>query len=222
MVLWEQPLRVIVDPFFARNRQPLISPVHVPEQVTEGVPITYIKDVTGGGDITLTDSGPFELIIDNDDKGFSMPIRRTTRYSRPGLEGGNWREHGLSMAYGRYEKNYRRKKQGDGAQPAVWTVRIPRNGEFDVSFYFLDPAIAKREGIGTAFTLSVFHTSKIDTIKMKRDQMKAGWNHLGRYKFFEGEEAVVELSDRAEGILYADAVRWRFVDKITPRHPFAP
>ena len=46
--------------------------------------------------------------------------------------------------------------------------------------------------------------------------MKAGWNHLGRYKFFEGEEAVVELSDRAEGILYADAVRWRFVDRYVP------
>ena len=47
--------------------------------------------------------------------------------------------------------------------------------------------------------------------------MKAGWNHLGRYKFAEGEAAVVELSDLAEGRLYADAVRWRFVDRQAPR-----
>ena len=46
--------------------------------------------------------------------------------------------------------------------------------------------------------------------------MKAGWNYLGRYKFAEGEEAVVELSDRAEGRLYADAVRWRFFDPQNP------
>ena len=48
--------------------------------------------------------------------------------------------------------------------------------------------------------------------------MKAGWNYLGRYKFAEGEEAVVELSDRADGRgrLYADAVRWRFFDPENP------
>ncbi len=222
MVLWEQPLRVIVEPFFARNRQPLISPVRVPEQVTGGTPMAYLKDVTGEGDVIRADMGPFEIIVDNDDKGFSMPIRRTTRYSRPGLEGGNWRERSLPTAYGRYTKNYRQKKPGDGAQPAVWAARIPRDGEFDVGFYFPDPAIARREGIGTTFTLTVFHADKVDTLEMERDLMKAGWNHLGRYKFVEGVEAVVELSDRAKGTLYADAVRWRFVDKITPRHPFAP
>ena len=216
MVVWEQPLRVVVTPFFARNRQPLISPVRVPEQVTEGVPVAYIKDVTGGGNIIHTNSGFLEIIVDNDDKGFSMPIRRVTHYSRPELKGGNWRERNLPMAYGRYEKNYRQKKPGDGAQPAVWAAHIPKTGEFDLSYYFPDQATAKREGIAPTFTLSVFHAGKIDTLKMKRDQMKAGWNHLGRYKFVEGEDAVVELSDRAEGTLYADAVRWRFVDKITP------
>ena len=46
--------------------------------------------------------------------------------------------------------------------------------------------------------------------------MKAGWNHLGRYTFAEGEEAAVELSDRAERGLYADAVRWRFFDPQNP------
>ncbi len=220
MVLWEQPLRVIIEPFFARNRQPLISPVRVPEQVTKGAPIAYLKDVTGEEDMTHADTDPIEIIVDNDDKGFSMPIHRVTRFSRPGLKGGNWRERSLPVAYGRYAKNYRQKKPGDGAQPAVWTAQIPRDGEFDVSFYFPDQATAKREGIAPAFTLTVFHAGKVDTLKMERDLMKAGWNHLGRYKFVNREEAVVELSDRAEGVLYADAVRWRFVDKLIPQQAF--
>ncbi len=210
MVLWDQPFRVMVEPFFARNRRPLVSPVRVPEDVTAGFPVAYVKDVTG------ENSGPLEIVVDNDDDGFSMPIRRATRYFRPGLKGDNWREHSLPMAFGRFETNYRRKRPGDGAQPAVWSARIPRDGEFDVGFYFIDPAMAKRMRIGARFTLTVFHGGKVDTLEMERDQMNAGWNHLGRYTFAEGEEAVVELSDRAKGGLYADAVRWRFFDPQNP------
>ena len=210
MVLWEQPFRVMVEPFFARNRRPLMSPVRIPENVTEGFPTSYVKDVTG------EDSGPVEIIVDNDDDGFSMPVRRATRYFRPGLKGGNWREQGLPMAFGRFETNFRMKSPGDGAQPAVWTAQIPRDGEFDVGFFFPDPSMARRMRIGSSFTLTVFHGGKADTLEMERDQMKAGWNYLGRYKFAEGEEAVVELSDRAEGRLYADAVRWRFFDPQNP------
>ena len=210
MVLWDQPFRVMVEPFFARNRRPLVSPVRVPEKVVEGFPVSYVKDVTGEA------SGPLEIIVDNDDDGFSMPIRRETRYFRPGLKGDNWREHVMPMAFGRFETNYRRKRGGDGAQPAVWTARIPKDGEFDVGFYFPDPSMAKRLRIGSRFTLTVFHGGKADTLKMERDLMKAGWNHLGRYTFAEGEEAAVELSDRAERGLYADAVRWRFFDPQNP------
>ncbi|MDP6040297.1 MAG: hypothetical protein QGG64_17225, partial [Candidatus Latescibacteria bacterium] len=210
MVLWEQPFRVMVEPFFARNRRTLMSPVRVPETVSEGFPTSYVKDVTG------EESGPVEIIVDNDDEGFTMPVRRITRYFRPELKGGNWREQPMPMAFGRFETNFRRKRPGDGAQPAVWTATIPKEGEFDVAFYFLDPSMAKRMKIGSSFTLTIFHGSVVDTLEMERDQLKAGWNYLGRYKFSDAEKAVVELSDRASGMLYADAVRWRFFDPENP------
>ena len=210
MVLWEQPFRVSIEPFFARNRRPLISPVRIPEKVTQGFPESYVKDVTG------EESGPIEIIVDNDDEGFTMPVRRITRYFRPELQGGNWREQGMPMAFGRFETNFRQKNPGDGAQPAIWKARIPKEGEFDVGFYFLDPAMARRMRIGNNFTLTVFHGGKVDTLEMERDQMKAGWNYLGRYKFSEGEEAVVEMPDISDGRLYADAVRWRFFDPENP------
>ena len=81
----------------------------------------------------------------------------------------------------------------------VWAAQMPRDGEFDVSFYFVDPAMARRIRIASAFTLTIFYGGKADTLEIERDLMKAGWNYLGRYKFAEGEEAAVELSDRAEG-----------------------
>ena len=46
--------------------------------------------------------------------------------------------------------------------------------------------------------------------------MQAGWNLLGRCTFPEQSESVVELSDDADGRLYADAVRWRYVDPDNP------
>jgi hypothetical protein len=51
---------------------------------------------------------------------------------------------------------------------------------------------------------------------MKAEVLNGGWNLLGRFHFEEGEEARVELSDQASGRLYADAMRWRWVDPNNP------
>lgn len=210
MVMWEQPFRVMVEPFFARNRRPLMSPVRVPDQVMTGFPESYIKDVTDSEETFI------ELIVDNDDDGFEMPVRRVRKYLRPELKGGNWRERTMPMSFGRYETNYRYKGPGDGAQPAVWSTPIPKTGEYDVAYYFLDPNMARRMRVGKTFSLLVFHGEVIDTLSFERDQMKAGWNHLGRYKFKEGDVGVVELPDLSSGRLYADAIRWRFIDPNRP------
>ncbi|MDA0710845.1 MAG: hypothetical protein O3B73_11615, partial [bacterium] len=210
MVMWEQPFRVSVEPFFARNRRPIVSPVRVPDQVTTGFPESYVREVTD------SDESFVEIIVDNDDEGFDMPIRRERKYLRPELKGGNWTERVLPMAYGRYETNYRFKRAGDGAQPAIWTTIVPKTGEYDVAYYFLDPEMAKRIRIGSYFSLLVSHGARIDTLRFERSQMKAGWNVLGRFNFEKGETARVELPDLSSGMLYADAVRWRFIDPDRP------
>ncbi len=210
MILWDRPFRVSVEPFFARNRRPLVAPLRIPERPMEGNAKSYVREVT-------EEETPFsEIIVDNDDDGFSMPIRRVQRFLRPELKGDNWKEDQMRFAFGRYETTYRWKRAGDGAQPAVWTARLPHAGDYDVAFYTIPPRFWKRRRGASAFTLMVSHGSETDTLKLESEQIEGGWHTLGRFRFEEGEEARVELSDLANGRIYADAVRWRYVDPENP------
>jgi hypothetical protein len=214
LTITDRPNRVSVEPFFAKNRRPLIAPLRVPEEVEPGPADTYVRLVTG-------EETPYiEIIVDDEDESFSMPIRRVQRYLRPGLEGDNWRVSESPFAFGRYNTNYRYKSAGEGAQPAVWSTTIPRTGEYDVAFYFLPSSRGGRRigvwGLASSFELTVIHAGEEATLTRDTSELRGGWNLLGRFDFEEGEEAVVELSDQADGRLYADAVRWRFVD---PDHP---
>lgn len=210
MIIWDRPFRVVVDPFFARNRRAIIAPLRVPDRVVEGLPSSYVKDVSDETSVVS------EIIVDNEDDGFDMPVRRVTRYLRPGLKGGNWSVRELPASFGRYETNFRWKRPGDGAQPAVWTTKIPHEGNYDVAYYFPPPQMTRRLGLGDRFEMTVTHGVRVDTLEVDREHLKAGWNLLGRFRFEAGEEARVELSDRSDGRLYADAVRWRYFDPNDP------
>ncbi|MFH1567472.1 MAG: hypothetical protein ABIL09_05670 [Gemmatimonadota bacterium] len=212
LVLWERPFRLAVEPFLAKNQRPLAAPLRVPEEIADGDPETYVRVVPPAERYVA------EVVVDNEDAGFSMPVRRVQRYLRPSLAGGNWEVTELPFAYGRYETTCRWKEPGDGSQPAVWTAALPDSGEYDVAYYFVPPPFARRFGLNLsgAFSLRVTHGDTADTLAVRADELEGGWNLLGRFRFAAGEEARVELSDRATGRLYADAVRWRYVD---PRNP---
>ena len=217
MVIGVRPHIVTVEPFLAKNRRPLRSPLRVGEEVEPGLPEEYVVVVTA------EEAAFTEIIVDNEDEGFSMPVRRVQRYMRPGLEGGNWLVLPSRFAFGRYETNYRRQEGGDGAQPAVWTTTLPYAGEYDVSYYFLESRINgrsnRRDGFCCAadyYLMNIHHGGETTELTIDTDYLDSGWNALGRFTFGEGEEASVELSDLAEGALYADAIRWRYVDPDNP------
>jgi ABC-type transport system involved in multi-copper enzyme maturation permease subunit len=215
MVIGVRPHIVTVEPFLAKNRRPLRSPLRVGEEVEPGLPEEYVALVTA------EEAAYTEIIVDNEDEGFSMPVRRVQRYMRPGLEGGNWNVQANRIAFGRYETNYRSKSGGDGAQPAVWTTTLPYAGEYDVSYYFLTRRINGRDregfrGAADYYSMTINHSGETTELTVNTDQLDPGWNALGRFTFEAGEEARVELSDLAEGNLYADAVRWRYVDPNNP------
>lgn len=216
MVLFARPFRVMVEPFFAKNQRPIVAALSIPEQVFQGYPKSYVRVVDDAENFFS------EIVVDNDDEGFSMPIRRVQRFLRPGLKGDNWQVQQLPFAFGRYETNFRWKQPGDGAQPAVWTTALPVTGDYDVAYYFVPSQFGRRFGLSLAesFSLSVVHGGVTDTLAMKGETLKGGWNLLGRFHFTKGEEARVELSDQASGRLYADAVRWRWVDPNNPEAAF--
>ena len=94
--------------------------------------------------VTVDEAAFTEIIVDNEDEGFSMPVNRVQRYMRPGLQGGNWGVAESRYEFGRYETNYRQKSGGDGAQPAIWATNLPYAGEYDVAYYFLPRRINGR------------------------------------------------------------------------------
>ena len=212
MVLFARPFRVMVEPFLAKNQRPIVAALSIPEKVFAGYPKSYVR--------VVDDEENFfsEIVVDNDDEGFSMPIRRVQRYLRPGLKGDNWQVQELPLAFGRYETNFRWKQPGDGAQPAVWTATLPKDGDYDVAYYFVPSQFSRRFGLNLAesFSLAVAHGGEVDTLALKSEALTGGWNLLGRFHFAGGEQASVELSDQASGQLYADAVRWRWVDPDKP------
>ena len=212
MVLFARPFRVMVEPFFAKNQRPIVGALNIPEKVFQGYPKSYVRVVDDAENFFS------EIVVDNEDGGFSMPIRKVQRYLRPGLKGDNWKVRELPFAFGRYETNFRWKEPGDGAQPAVWTTTLPRAGDYDVAYYFVPSRFGRRLGLSLAesFSLAVSHQGLIDTLALKSETLKGGWNLLGRFHFAAEEEAWVELSDLAPGGLYADAVRWRWVDPDNP------
>ena len=213
LVLGVRPFIVTVEPFLAKNRRPLRSPLRIPEEVSPDAPEEYVRVVTA------EEAAFTEIIVDNEDEGFSMPVRRVQRYLRPGLEGGHWRVEENRYSFGRYETNYRVKSSGDGAQPAIWTATLPYAGEYDIAYYFLPRRISGRSGgfwgAGSQYLMSIGHSGATTELRINTDQLEAGWNALGRFTFDEGE-ASIELSDLADGRMYADAVRWRYVDPDNP------
>ncbi len=215
MVIGVRPGMVSVEPFLAKNRRPLRSPLRIPEEVEPGPPEEYVRVVTE------EEAAFTEIIVDNEDEGFSMPVRRVQRYLRPGLEGGNWSVRDNTFSFGRYETNYRMKGGGDGAQPAVWTTTLPHAGEYDIAYYFLPRRIngSSRNGFwgaASSYKISIFHAGGATEMTVATNQLEPGWNALGRFRFEAGDEAAVELSDLADGRIYADAVRWRYVDPDNP------
>ena len=98
---------------------------------------------------------------------------------------------------------------------------MPYAGEYDIAYYFLPRRIngSSRNGFwgaASSYRITIIHSGETTEMIIGTGQLEAGWNALGRFAFGEGEEAVVELSDLADGRIYADAVRWRYVDPDNP------
>jgi len=213
MVLGVRPRRVTIEPFLAKNRRQIGVLLRVPEEVTEGPADTYVRVVTE------EEAAYTETIVDNEDEGFSMPIRRLRRYLRPGLQGDNWRVYRHDYAFGRYETNYRSRPAGDGAQPAIWSTHLPHTGLYEVAYYYLPGRVNGRfvrYRAAHTFPITLFHAGGETTLMLDGDRLEPGWNSLGSFRFDADVEARVELSDAADGRVYADAIRWRYVDPDNP------
>jgi len=164
-----------------------------------------------------------EMIVDNEDTGFSLivpqrgfqsreeGVSRNTRYqglARPidapvAVFPSRWTLYCGKMLHGETKRTVYLKQAGKGNFKARWEVEIPNAGYYRVESFC--PNFAMNNMGGEAVYTIYFGEEKEEVCIM---QGSGRWTSLGRFYFPKGK-AMVELSDKGDGpIVVADAIKW--------------
>jgi hypothetical protein len=102
-----------------------------------------------------------------------------------------------------YGANMRLKAAGTGSKTATWTPDITIAGDYDVyAWWSAYPTRASNA------PYTVNHTGGSNTIPVSQKVDGGRWNLLGTFNFAVGTSGSVVLSDDADGVVVADAIRW--------------
>lgn len=169
---------------------------------------------------------PGEIIVDNEDEGFSVQggkkstLKQLFESSRQEEDEyvpfqfwrgpRQWRKTLNNNFYGRYVKSAHYKRAGDGEQKVQWQAEIPESARYKVFCFGEDiPRPGPRRGgeFFSDFHFAVHHDDGVDEIQFDAGD-GVGWNSLGTFYFSAGPAKIV-LSDKTKGrFIFADAVKW--------------
>jgi hypothetical protein len=213
-----EPKRLDLDWIFAMNRKNRRILLSIPERERSAVPFD------GERIITPTEIERFTVIVDDLDDGFSLQGGESSSFLRPGggrkelqefmgfgMPGDRWQVwRNCSGAYGQYNPCLKLKGPGSGDCSATWRSRIKRDGLYEVFTYMglrrkdILGAMAK---IGSNYRYEITHRDGVEVIRFDASCAELGWNSLGTFPFTSGKEVEVVLSDDADGIVAADAIK---------------
>ena len=175
------------------------------------------------------DAGHAEVIVDNEDPGFSnfSPIKPTML--KAWLDGrdtvdqkyyGSWsRSYSKWLAttgsdfYGSVIRSAHFTRSGDGEKIATWTPVLEEDGFYDVYVYMKGKnqnEFQGRDGDNKQFDYHyiVRNGDGTDNITYNISNAEPGWNYLGSY-YFNKTGGSVSLTDECElRTVYADAVKF--------------
>lgn len=232
LVIPDEPERLVVDPILARNKKPITKDFKLPEEPVEAAPFERVVVLeTGESEDALT------VIVDDLDEGFSLEGETKDsmlrwRASRgddeedgePGLEEygrglpDEWVNWTRNEAFGLYNHTMKMKGGGEGEYSARWAAQMPRRGRYEVFVYIgvegknLRTRSDDRK-LGSDYSYTVEHEDGPETVSLDATSAENGWNSLGTFYFSPDHEAVIILSDQADGAVIADAVKFTFADK---------
>lgn len=173
--------------------------------------------------------GQYEVIVDNEDPGFTTfsPIEPT--YLRAYLDGrstsekkyhGSWfRSYSKWLAttgsdfYGSVIRSAHFTRSGSGDKTTTWTPEFKEEGFYDIYVYMKGKNQNEyygNDGDGKQFNYHyiINHGDGTDNIKYNISNAEPGWNYLGSY-YFNKTGGSVTLTDECEmRTVYADAVKW--------------
>jgi hypothetical protein len=175
------------------------------------------------------ESNHHEVIVDNEDPGFSnfSPIKPTIL--KAWLDGrdtvdqkyhGNWsRSYARWLAttgsdfYGSVIRSAHFTGSGDGEKIATWTPTFTEDGFYDIYVYMKGKnqnEFVDRDGDSRQleYHYIIHNGDGTDNIKYNISNAEPGWNYLGSY-YFNKTGGSVSLTDECElRTVYADAVKW--------------
>jgi hypothetical protein len=106
-----------------------------------------------------------------------------------------------------YAGGFRYKAAGTGSATAVWIPTIPAAGQYAVYAWWVDNDPAYR---ASNAPYTIFYDSGSQTVRVDQSTNGPGggkWNLLGTYTFAVGTSGFVQLSDDADNIVIADAIK---------------
>lgn len=224
-LLDEKPHEISLNTIISRN---IPSVINIPVgTIKKNESITLFE-----GERSITDvpkSAQYEVIVDNEDEGFSTfsPIEPT--YLRAYLDSrkeeeqkyyGNWfRSYSKWLAttgsdfYGSVVRSAHFTRSGSGEKTTTWTPDLKEEGFYDIYVYMKGKnqnEFMGRDGENRQFNYHyiIKHGDGTDNIQYNISNAEPGWNFLGSY-YFNTSGGSISLTDECDlRTVYADAIKW--------------
>ena len=229
VVLDAQPRAMLVNTLYSKNIPGMINfPFFEMGKAKKG-------DVQFEGEEVLESLPSYteknEIIIDNEDQGFSFtqlntssPLKKilgisntsgltyeAIRYFRAPE---NWQPIVLSSYYGKYIRSAVYSRSGTGDLAVKWTTAITRPGYYEVYCYIpkAGNTVVVRRGQESEMMqdlhFKVYNDEGVEELSLDFKNAADGWNNLGTY-YLSGDSAKVEMTNATTGrMVLGDAVRW--------------
>ncbi|MEQ8477518.1 hypothetical protein [Fulvivirga sp.] len=224
-VLDEKPNEITVNTIISRNIPSVISMSIGTMAKREGGILFEGEQIID----QLPSTKQYEVIVDNEDPGFSSfsPIKPT--YLRAYLDSrsteekkyhGSWfRPYSKWLAttgsdfYGSVIRSAHFTRSGTGDKTATWTPEFREEGFYDIYVYMKGKnqnEFYGRDGDNGQFSYHyiINHSDGTDNINYNLSNAEPGWNYLGSY-YFNKTGGSVSLTDECDmRTVYADAIKW--------------
>lgn len=170
----------------------------------------------------------YELIVDNEDEGFSVSNVEQGSTLKDWWTGQNegdddmyseisfWNPSPKWLAtlgsdyFGRYIKSVHYKQGGNGNSTAKWQAYLSQSSNYKVYTYISSVRMPRRgrEDVSGTYLYTVSHDDGDEIIEVEPPNRGGEWIYLGEFYFSEGD-ATVSLSDKTEQpLVIADAIKW--------------
>ncbi|SFS76355.1 N-acetylmuramoyl-L-alanine amidase [Marininema halotolerans] len=130
-------------------------------------------------------------IIDNNDRKYTFYV-------------GTWPNSTSIKGY--YKKNYQPNGKGTGKARFTWKFNPSETGVYKVSIRYTS---ASDRASNAPYTVTYADGKYTKSINQKKSGGK--WIELGTFNFAKGKQGTVQLTDKANGYVIADAVRFEYL-----------